>query len=34
MGQPAFFLGAMVVLVTIVGAYVDRRRALARSLAG
>lgn len=32
--QPAFFLGAMVVLITIVGAYYDRRRALARTLAG
>lgn len=32
--QPALLLGAMVVLVTILGAYVDRRRALARTLAG
>lgn len=31
--QPAFLIGAAVVLLTIVGAYVDRRRALARSLA-
>jgi hypothetical protein len=31
--QPAFALGAMVVLITILGAYVDRRRALARTLA-
>jgi hypothetical protein len=31
--DPAFLIGAGVVLVTIVGAYVDRRRALARSLA-
>ena len=31
--EPAFVLGAGVVLLTIVGAYVDRRRALARSLA-
>jgi len=32
--QPAFLVGAMVVLITILGAYVDRRRALARTLAG
>jgi hypothetical protein len=32
--QPAFLLGAMVVLITILGAYYDRRRALARTLAG
>ena len=32
--QPAFVIGAMVVLITILGAYVDRRRALARTLAG
>lgn len=32
--QPAFLIGAMVVLITIAGAYVDRRRALARTLAG
>jgi hypothetical protein len=32
--QPAFLLGAVVVLITIAGAYVDRRRALTRSLAG
>lgn len=32
--QPVFLLGAFVVVVTLVGAYVDRRRALARSLAG
>lgn len=32
--QPAFLIGAMVVLITILGAYVDRRRALARTLAG
>lgn len=31
--DPAFLIGAGVVLVTVVGAYVDRRRALARSLA-
>jgi len=31
--EPAFVIGAAVILVTIVGAYVDRRRALARSLA-
>lgn len=31
--DPAFLIGAGVVLVTIAGAYVDRRRALARSLA-
>jgi hypothetical protein len=31
--EPAFVIGAGVVLLTIVGAYVDRRRALARSLA-
>jgi hypothetical protein len=31
--EPAFFIGGAVILVTIVGAYVDRRRALARSLA-
>jgi hypothetical protein len=30
--EPTFALGAAVVLVTIVGAYIDRRRALARSL--
>ena len=32
--QPAFLIGAMVVLITILGAYFDRRRALARTLAG
>lgn len=32
--QPAYLLGAMVVLITILGAYFDRRRALARALAG
>jgi hypothetical protein len=32
--QPAFLLGAMVVLITILGAYYDRRRAHARTLAG
>lgn len=31
--DPAFLIGAGVVFVTVVGAYVDRRRALARSLA-
>lgn len=31
--DPAFLIGGGVVLVTIVGAYVDRRRSLARSLA-
>ena len=31
--DPAFLIGAAVILVTIAGAYVDRRRALARSLA-
>jgi hypothetical protein len=31
--NPAFLIGGGVVLVTIVGAYVDRRRSLARSLA-
>ena len=31
--EPAFLIGGAVVLVTIVGAYVDRRRSLARSLA-
>jgi hypothetical protein len=31
--DPAFLIGAGVVLVTVLGAYVDRRRALARSLA-
>lgn len=31
--DPALLIGAGVVLVTIAGAYVDRRRALARSLA-
>ena len=31
--DPSFLIGAGVVVVTIVGAYVDRRRALARSLA-
>lgn len=30
--DPAFLIGAGVVFVTILGAYVDRRRALARSL--
>ena len=30
--EPAFLIGGAVVLVTIVGAYVDRRRSLARSL--
>lgn len=32
--HPAFLIGAMVVLITILGAYFDRRRALARTLAG
>jgi hypothetical protein len=32
--QPAFLIGAVVVLITILGAYVDRRRALARTLVG
>jgi hypothetical protein len=32
--NPAFLIGGALVLITIVGAYVDRRRALARSLAG
>ena len=32
--QPAFVLGALVVTITILGAYFDRRRALARTLAG
>ncbi len=32
--NPTFIVGGALVLVTIVGAYVDRRRALARSLAG
>ncbi len=31
--DPAFLIGGGVILVTIVGAYVDRRRSLARSLA-
>jgi hypothetical protein len=31
--NPAFLIGAGVILVTIVGAYVDRRRSYARSLA-
>jgi hypothetical protein len=31
--DPAFLIGAGVVFVTVVGAYIDRRRALARSLA-
>jgi hypothetical protein len=31
--DPAFLIGAGVVFVTVLGAYVDRRRALARSLA-
>ncbi len=31
--DPAFLIGGGVILVTLVGAYVDRRRALARSLA-
>jgi hypothetical protein len=31
--DPAFVIGGAVVFVTILGAYVDRRRALARSLA-
>jgi hypothetical protein len=31
--EPAFLIGGAVILVTIVGAYVDRRRSLARSLA-
>src|SRR5438034_10559444 len=31
--EPAFLIGGAVVLITIVGAYVDRRRSLARSLA-
>lgn len=30
--DPAFLIGGAVVLITIVGAYVDRRRSLARSL--
>jgi hypothetical protein len=30
--EPAFLIGGAVVLVTIIGAYVDRRRSLARSL--
>ena len=30
--EPAFLIGGAVVLVTIVGAYVDQRRSLARSL--
>jgi hypothetical protein len=30
--EPAFLIGGAVILVTIVGAYVDRRRSLARSL--
>ena len=32
--NPTYLIGGAVILVTIVGAYVDRRRALARSLAG
>ena len=32
--EPTVLLGAAVVLLTFIGAYVDRRRALARSLAG
>ena len=32
--RPAFLLGALVVVITILGAYFDRRRALARTLAG
>jgi hypothetical protein len=31
--DPAFLIGAGVIFVTIVGAFIDRRRALARSLA-
>jgi hypothetical protein len=31
--EPAFLLGALVIVVTVLGAYVDRRRSLARSLA-
>jgi hypothetical protein len=31
--EPAFLIGGAVILITIVGAYVDRRRSLARSLA-
>jgi hypothetical protein len=31
--EPAFLIGGGVILITIVGAYVDRRRSLARSLA-
>src|SRR5204863_9860960 len=30
--EPAFVIGGAVVLITIVGAFVDRRRSLARSL--
>jgi len=30
--EPAFLIGGGVILITIVGAYVDRRRSLARSL--
>jgi len=32
--EPTVLLGAAVVLLTFIGAYVDRRRSLARSLAG
>jgi hypothetical protein len=32
--DPTFLIGGAVVLVTLVGAYVDRRRSLARSVAG
>jgi hypothetical protein len=32
--NPTFAIGGGLVLITIVGAYIDRRRALARSLAG
>jgi hypothetical protein len=31
--EPTFLIGGAVILITIVGAYVDRRRSLARSLA-
>jgi hypothetical protein len=32
--NPTFAIGGGLILITIVGAYIDRRRALARSLAG
>jgi hypothetical protein len=32
--NPTFVIGGGLILITIVGAYIDRRRALARSLAG